>query len=508
MDSPVSEYVNYSHDMISYNRSDAGVDELDIESIMADYYNNLSGSDRSSQHTRNLITYYLMGIGAMTVCVLGLLGNILSLIILTQKTMRSSTYSYLSSIAVCDSLVLIFTMVLLMKDLDYPVKDQQKWPWDRGLYPYLFPFVHPLAFTFQVTSIWLTLAFTIDRYIMICHPFHAEPFCNIGVARKVVFTIYIIGMLFNIPKFFEYETVIIPIPMRNETRLGCDLTSFGRDHVFRKLYHSWFYITFVCGIPFIFLAVLNVCLIHAVRLSRRRGKEINAMERKRNDTTIMLIGVVVIFFFCQTPALVSRVIWAFEKDTKVFKRLSLYTLNETGNFLIVLNSAINFVPYYFFGRRFRRQFWGIFCQCVIRSRDNLSHGYSLTILDTQRTSIGSMQVIKLNGITASHPSISSASRCRGNSSTSGTTCERSGSTPRAGSDLSVPVGQFLDVKARSSITDSTEVMNDTNGSERASLVKGGLAEVNGNCRKVSGGSSVPSSQEKPYELPGESANLL
>ena len=476
---------------------------------MADFYNNLSRSDQSNQHTRNLITYYLMGIGSMTVCVLGLLGNIFSLIVLTQKTMRSSTYSYLSSIAVCDSLVLIFTIVLLMKDLDYPVKDQQKWPWDRGLYPYLFPYVHPLAFTFQVTSIWLTLAFTIDRYIMICHPFRAEPFCNIGVARKLIFAIYTIGLLFNIPKFFEYETVMIPIPMRNETRISCDLTSFGRDHVFRKLYHSWFYIIFVCGIPFVFLAIFNICLMHAVRLSRQRGKEINAVERKRNDTTIMLIGVVIIFFLCQTPALVSRVVWAFEKDTKAFKRLSLYTLNETGNFLIVLNSAINFVPYYFFGRRFRRQFWEIFCHCLLRYKNSLNHGYSLTtVLDAQRGSNGSMQVIKLNSIISSQPSFFSgrSSRCRGNSNTSGTTNEKSGSTPRFDSDLGMPPGQFLNMEGRPSTTDSSDIVNIS--SEKSDLVKGGLAEVNGNCRKVSGSSCQLYNRDKQFQLPEQTVNLL
>ncbi len=74
----------------------------------------------------------------------------LSLIVLTRKTMRSSTYSYLSALSVCDTLVLILTMVLLIKDVDKPVKGEDRWPWDEGIYPYLFPYVHPAAFSFQV----------------------------------------------------------------------------------------------------------------------------------------------------------------------------------------------------------------------------------------------------------------------------------------------------------------------------------------------------------------------
>ena len=340
-------------------------------------------------YARDLLTYYIMGVGGMTLCCLGLVGNMLSLVVLTQRSMRSSTYSYLSALAVCDSLMLLLTIILLMKDVNRPVKGAPRWAWDEGIYPYLFPYVHPGAFTFQVTSVWLTLAFTVDRYIMICHPFKAEPFCNVSRARKVVCSLYILAFLFNLPKFFEYETVAIHLPMQNgSNKIGWDLTSFGRSHVFRELYHSWFYIAFVCGVPFMTLAVLNGCLMYAVHLSRLRGREINVAEKKRNDTTVMLISVVVVFFICQMPALVSRTIWAFEPDQKAFHRLPLYTLNEMGNLLIIMNSSINIVPYYFFGRRFRRNFWKLFCRCLLgyEKFQKLSRSFSLTVFDHRRPS--------------------------------------------------------------------------------------------------------------------------
>lgn len=333
---------------------------------------------------RELITYYLMGIGGMTVCCLGLIGNMLSLVVLTHRSMRSSTYSYLSALCICDSLGLIFTVVILVKDLRTPVLGKPPWPWYEGIYPYLFPYVHPAVYTLQVTSIWLTLAFTVDRYIMICHPFKAEPFCTVSRARKVIVGLGIGSVLFNIPKFFEYET--LTIPYGNSTKIGCDLTDFGENEIFRRTYHSYFYIIFICGIPFLTLAVLNSFLMHAVRLSRQKGREINVVERKRMDTTVMLIGVVVVFFICQMPALVSRVIWAFEEDTKSHSQMLLFALNEIGNFMIVLNSAINIVPYYFFGKKFRHHFWLVFCQCLLKYDRfrSLTHTNSMTVIEPDR----------------------------------------------------------------------------------------------------------------------------
>ena len=344
-------------------------------------------SSDENEYTRDLITYYLMGIGCMTVCSIGLVCNMMSLVVLTRRSMRSSTYSYLSALAVCDSLFLLFTMVLISKDLKKPVEGEHEWAWSGGWsggwYPYVFPYVHALAFTFQVTSIWLTLTFTVDRYIMICHPFTAEPYCTISRARKVIVVMFLCSLIFNIPKFFEYQTVVLSIPFKNETRVICDLTELGHNKYFKHLYHSGFYIAFVCGLPFVALAVLNAFLMRAVHQSRKRGREIAAADKKRNDTTIMLISVVVVFFICQMPALVSRTIWAVDEDQAILRSLSLYILNELANFMLVLNSSINIVPYYFFGKKFRREFWKVFCVCLLNYKA-VTRKFSITNADHDR----------------------------------------------------------------------------------------------------------------------------
>jgi len=90
----------------------------------------------------------------------------------------------------------------------------------------------------QVSSVWLTLAFTVDRYIMICHPFKSEPFCTVSRARRVIAALVASSIAFNLPKFFEYHTVVKMVA-EDVAVVGSDLTPFGKSRVFKQLYHSW-----------------------------------------------------------------------------------------------------------------------------------------------------------------------------------------------------------------------------------------------------------------------------
>lgn len=324
---------------------------------------------------QQLIRYYVMGIGGMILCCLGIIGNILSSIVLTRKVMKSSTYIYLAALAVCDTLNLFFTILILIRDTKYT---EGETPSTDPNYARMFPIVHPLAITFQVTSIWLTLAFTVDRYIMICHPFRAERWCSNSRAVKVIISLYIAGLIFTIPRYLEYTTKIVNDNLTihygnvSETKLPpkieIELTELGKNDLYRELVHSWTYLTCVCGLPFLLLAYLNAFLVRAVHISRQKGKEINANERRRNDTTVMLIGVVVIFLICQGPALISRMIWALDIQTATTQP-SYLIINEVANLLVIMNSAINIVPYYFFGQKFRKEFWRLFCSCFLNKEE-------------------------------------------------------------------------------------------------------------------------------------------
>ena len=67
------------------------------------------------------------------------------MVVLTRRTMRSSTYVYLAALAVSDLLVCLLTGMLACRDALTSQKAQI-------LYVHIFPYVHPLCVVFQVDN--------------------------------------------------------------------------------------------------------------------------------------------------------------------------------------------------------------------------------------------------------------------------------------------------------------------------------------------------------------------
>ena len=303
-----------------------------------------------------MLQYWLNGVLTNIVVIMGLIGNLLTIVILSQRAMRSSTNHYLTALAFWDSVVLICTFLLIgLIGVEFEA-------YANNVHPYIVAYIYPVALIAQTATIWLTVSFTVERYIAVCHPLKAASMCTISRAKFVILGVSVGSTLYNIPRWFDFRPKHHFYPEFNRTILRFERTEFSQNPMYLTGYFSCLYVPFMFIIPFLVLFILNAFLILAVRQSQRnREIHMNVRQSRENNITIMLVTVVIVFMFCQMPALVYNL--AFSIDIKMVNTSKGYhILSEIRNFMVNLNSAVNFILYCALGQKFRRIFLHTFCR--------------------------------------------------------------------------------------------------------------------------------------------------
>ena len=251
------------------------------------------------------LDFYLSGIILLMVCLLGLLCNLLVVVVLTHRSMRSSTNSFLLALALFDSMVLLCTTFLIC----FPPLSSI---YSSLIFPHIVAYIYPLALLAQTCTIWITVSFTVERYIAVTHPLKASSMCTIKRARLTTVLVVTISVIYNLSRWFEYRSVKVyhtdelnntaPVLIPN-TRLPKSQvmpTQLEQNKIYETTYFSVLYLTVMCIIPILLLGTLNTFLIVAVKRSQKERRNMsNHNTSKENNITIMLVSVVVVFIICQ-----------------------------------------------------------------------------------------------------------------------------------------------------------------------------------------------------------------
>ncbi|XP_045166710.1 FMRFamide receptor-like [Mercenaria mercenaria] len=302
------------------------------------------------------------------ICAIGIVGIILTVIVLSRKTMSTSTNSYLISLAMSD---LAFLLIMATRCIETKLSREIHYH-----YMLIMNYINIFLLSFLLASVWLTVMLAIERYIAICHPLRAMGICTVIRARIIIVLIFICSFLFRLPEFFKIKPYTFydhcidkEVPLTQPTDLAFNET-------FRHIY-SWSDCFFLAVLPFSLLLFLNVCLIREIHRSTNYLRYHLASDSnvqtiitgEEIKITMMLISVVVVFFICEAPHVILVVMKRLRPDER-FPNFQLMT-NIT-ILLLVLRSSFNFILYCWFSEKFWNTFKKTFCmpQCFLTHAPN------------------------------------------------------------------------------------------------------------------------------------------
>ncbi|CAH1772673.1 unnamed protein product, partial [Owenia fusiformis] len=215
-------------------------------------------------------------------CLLGIVGNVLSFITLSREKQNTSIL-ILKSLAIIDSLYLLLVVVFEPYYTAYHDTDWlDKSSLDKVSHSFTkaATYAVPVINMAQMCSAWLMVLLTIDRYVAICHPFKAIIYCTLRRVRVGICIIIFTSIVYNIPMFWEvsFTQVYHECLKLHMFTKGVVRGSVGQHILFRIIYGLAGNLIFRNLLPVLLVISFNCRLIHSLRIARRNHDKMTAKQ--------------------------------------------------------------------------------------------------------------------------------------------------------------------------------------------------------------------------------------
>lgn len=290
------------------------------------------------------------GVIAPVVITVGMVGNILTILLLRKPQFRGVTYTYFLALAVSDLLSLFFSISLMVHLVQVATRAYSTAVW----YSYFeILFVNaPMS-----ASVLIVVCVTVDRFFSVCRPQDFKGIHTMRHARKGIAGAVVVAFLMWLP------TCMIKQPLEHD---ACNTTFFEPPDngtwwvacMMPTLEQPWYvgYLwtrqTVVAFAPIVALVVMNVLIVKEYIQIRDRRRELDgdssrdpaaAEGRRKDDKNLinLLRAVIISFFVTLVPAGVFNSMYSETLSTE----LEYEIFRAFANDLEILNHALNFYLY-------------------------------------------------------------------------------------------------------------------------------------------------------------------
>jgi hypothetical protein len=300
-----------------------------------------------------------------TLCVFcfGVVGNVLNILVLSQRSLRSNPCAWLFLISSFANLISIVS----------GLTTRTKSGWDLDLtdrFDSLCKIRTFAVFTSRTIAFWLITLASIDRWISSCINARYRNKSTLKNAQKGAIIITVISIILYVQMFYCYEANLINAPLK----------CYGKTIFCRHLTAlTYGFITILC--PLFFMIVFGIMTVLNIRESQRRTHTINGDVSTQNNPTrnsdnqqkrlkskadrhllFMLLIQVILLTLLTLPQAIQKIYSTFTEEMST-DLLHQAINNFIYSFVLLLSFIASGMPFYIYtlcgGNLFRKALYDL-----------------------------------------------------------------------------------------------------------------------------------------------------
>ncbi len=286
-------------------------------------------------------------------CVVGILGNIINLVVLTRIRLRkadggkdSGTHLGLIVLAVSD---MIFCLAVFPRQ--FISETNSLFP-RKDFWCFYQLYGTGIVTTFMLTSTWLTVCMASIRYVGICHPFCSRKIDGPRFTKIAYTLVFVFCIVLNLPSFWLFK--LTDIELDGDVQYLMDIGYFDQRKT-SGLVFNWLHIIFGIFIPMVIVTFCNTSLIQALRRSYKMRKQYHVQETTPNTSnriTLTLVIIIMAFVILVVPS--EAMDFFFNFITLDPAKTEIFLLARAfANVLQIINFSFNFILYCIINVHFR-----------------------------------------------------------------------------------------------------------------------------------------------------------